>query len=295
LEAACDRAEFAPSTRRAYARWTCRLLGFSGWPAAEELTGTHVHDFLEQVAREEGPAPATMAQARSALRFFFREVLGRKLRLPPLAGDPRPPAPDVLSDADVQGLIAALPPPYDLMARIIYGCGLLARECLRLRVRDLDLVQRRLCVRTGGRVQRRVDLPEELVPYLWHHLAGIQEQYQRDRAVGAGFATPTGRFPATNPADYRTWSHQYLFPSPRLAMQPTWRRMVRHHIHVTTLYKQLRAAARAVGLPRAATAHTLRHSFAARRLAAGETPEEVQARLGLQHPNSMRIYQHLWE
>ena len=49
------------------------------------------------------------------------------------------------------------------MARLIYGCGLCLNECLRLRIKDIDLEKNVLIVRSGkGDKDRRTILPEAL-------------------------------------------------------------------------------------------------------------------------------------
>jgi integrase len=60
---------------------------------------------------------------------------------------------------------------YQLMAKLLYGSGLRLMECLRLRVKDVDLTQRIITVRDGkGEKDRVTMLPESLVePLRAHH------------------------------------------------------------------------------------------------------------------------------
>ncbi len=55
----------------------------------------------------------------------------------------------VLSRQEVRRVLTLMPPPYRLMARMIYGCGLRLQECLELRIKDLDFEQHLLTVRSG--------------------------------------------------------------------------------------------------------------------------------------------------
>lgn len=53
---------------------------------------------------------------------------------------------------------------YQLMAKLLYGSGLRLMECLRLRVKDIDLDQRMIVVRDGkGEKDRVTMLPESLI------------------------------------------------------------------------------------------------------------------------------------
>ncbi|WP_051021917.1 hypothetical protein [Thioflavicoccus mobilis] len=51
----------------------------------------------------------------------------------------RPSVPVVLSRDEVARLLALLTPPFELPAKLLYGCGLRLFESLKLRVQDFDL------------------------------------------------------------------------------------------------------------------------------------------------------------
>jgi len=54
-----------------------------------------------------------------------------------------------LSVSEVQALLAAVGPQYELMVKLLYGSGLRLMELLRLRVKDLDFDTRLIIVRAG--------------------------------------------------------------------------------------------------------------------------------------------------
>ena len=71
--------------------------------------------------------------------------------------------PSVLSRQEVQRLLAALAPEYELPVRLLYGAGLRLMELLRLRVKDVDLERGQIVVRGGkGDKDRTTMLPESL-------------------------------------------------------------------------------------------------------------------------------------
>jgi len=68
------------------------------------------------------------------------------------------------------------------MAMLIYGCGLRLYECLRLRIKDIDLEQGIVIVRSGkGDKDRRTMLPEVLKDDLIKHMAEVRSLYDQDR------------------------------------------------------------------------------------------------------------------
>ena len=68
------------------------------------------------------------------------------------------------------------------MAMLIYGCGLRLQECLNLRIKDVDIEQGILIVRSGkGDKDHRTMLPESLKDSLIRHIAETRSLYDSDR------------------------------------------------------------------------------------------------------------------
>ncbi|MCL0065955.1 tyrosine-type recombinase/integrase [Dehalococcoidia bacterium] len=66
------------------------------------------------------------------------------------------------------------------MAKLIYGCGLRLSEGLRLRIKDIDLEQSIIIVRSGkGDEDRITVMPERLKDELIHHIASVRLLYDR--------------------------------------------------------------------------------------------------------------------
>ena len=124
--------------------------------------------FLDALALERNVSAATHTQALSALRFLYREVLGTEL---PCLNDrvrakkPRR-LPSVLPRAEVSSLLDRIDDPEGVLpARVPYGGGLRLLECLRLRVKDVDVSRQEIRVRDGkGRKDRGTILPKNRVP-----------------------------------------------------------------------------------------------------------------------------------
>ena len=60
----------------------------------------------------------------------------------------------------------------------------------------------------------------------------------------------------------KKWIWQFVFPATRLSTDPRSGKTRRHHIHETSLQKAIRNSARAAGIHKRVTSHTMRHSFA---------------------------------
>jgi integrase len=81
--------------------------------------------------------------------------------------------PVVLTEAEVKRLLAPMHGMKWLMASLLYGTGLRQRECLMLRVKDIEFAYRQILVRDGkGSKDRVVPLPELVIQRLHPDGAG---------------------------------------------------------------------------------------------------------------------------
>jgi integrase len=134
-------------------------------------------------------AAATQNQALAALLFLYKEVLGEPLPwLDDLVHAKRPVRrPTVLTMDEAQRLLVQMRGPKWLMASLLYGAGLRLRECLTLRIKDVDFGYRQILVRDGkGGKDRVTILPGPVVEPLQVHLARVRILHERDLSEGYG-------------------------------------------------------------------------------------------------------------
>jgi len=267
------------------------------WVHPRDLGSKGVTPFLTWLATAHDVSVSTQNQALNALLFLYREVLV----LPMDAGDfvrvHRPPRlPSVLTRHEVNELLGALSGTYQLMAQLLYGTGMRITELLRLRVKDIDFGRGQIVIRAGkGGKDRVTMLPQSLRQPLQNHLAEVRALHNRDLAAGFGRLPLPAGLSRKYPNAGREWAWQWVFPSATLSKDPQTGITARHHTAETSLQRVLKEALARTSIAKAASCHTLRHSFATHLLESGVDIRTVQNLLGHKNVLTTQIYTHVMQ
>ena len=200
----------------------------------------------------------------TGLRFLFRVTL-RRLDLAEEIYHIREPQklPLVMSADEIKRLLAVAS---SLKTRVLlslgYGCGLRAREIVRLKVKHIDSAQKIIRIeQSKGRKDRNVMLSDEML--------GLLRQWWKARP----------RHDAGIPPQER-----WLFPSRKSARKPITTR------HLNRLFHE---AADAAGIRKHVTLHSLRHSFATHLLEHDTHIRKIQVLLGHEKLETTARYLHV--
>ena len=234
-------------TEQAYLYWIRRYIRANHPRHPRAMGGVEVERSLSDLARRDRVAPSTQNQALSALLFLYREVLAQDL--PWMENVVRakraPRLPVVLSRAETLALLRNLSGREALMAGLLYGSGLRLMECLRLRVKDIDLARNGITVREGkGGKDRMTVLPERLRAALQAQLDAVRVLHARDLEAGFGTVSRPHALARKYRNAEREPGWQYVFPATRRAADPIDGREKRHHLDESVLQRAVRAAAR---------------------------------------------------
>lgn len=287
---------YSYSTEKAYTYWTRRFIVFHNKQHPRVLDGRDIEKFLSHLAVDRQVSASTQNQALCALLFLYREVLRIELDYPIDAVRAKRPKkmPTVLSKSEVRQLLDGLSGKYLLMAMLLYGAGLRLMECIRIRVKDVDVDQRQILIRDGkGQKDRVTVFPDAAVHNVRRHLRYIRLQYEDDLSKEFGGVSLPNALAVKYPRAPFEWKWQYVFPSSRISRDPRSGKLKRHHADPSGLRKAIRRAAERSQIEKHVTPHVLRHSFATHLLEDGYDIRTLQELLGHNHVTTTMIYAHV--
>ncbi len=252
---------FSEKTVRAYVGCLREFFKFCGknLPKGFEFFGENValdeaivKEFLADKSTQ-NCAPKTLHVYLSAVKYFYREVLEKRVDLRiKFAKKPRK-LPVVLEHQEVMDIIRTLANiKHRLMVSLAYGAGLRVSEVVNLKIRDLDFAELVVYVRGGKGAKDRVTIfPSGVMGDLGEYIKG-------------------------------RGGDQFVFLSQRGGK-----------LAVRTLQKMFANAVKRAGIRKEASFHSLRHSFATYLVQQNLNLRVIQELLGHQNIRTTQIYTHV--
>jgi integron integrase len=283
-------------TEQSYCSVIKKFICFHNKRHPSEMGADEVAAYLTYLARDRQVSISTQHVALCALLFLNPGVLNQPL--PATLNFVRPHRqrrlPVVFTRAEVQAILAELEQPYVLMAQLLYGAGLRLMECLRLRIKDVDIPKQQITVRQGkGDKDRVTMLPLICVPALQQQLAHSRRLHAQDLAEGYGQVALPDALERKYPNAATSWAWQYVFPAAQRSRDPRSGEFRRHHVLEDNLQRAMRQAIDRTGIIKHGSSHTMRHSFATHLIEDGYDIRTVQELLGHRDIRTTQIYVHV--
>jgi len=286
---------YSSKTLSTYTGWVRQFQTFTKSKQPVSLATHDVKEFLTFLAVKRKVSSSTQNQAFNALLFFFRNVLGKEFGAVDgvVRAKRKPHIPVVLSREEIDAIFPYLSPPYDLVVKLLYGCGLRLFECLNLRVHCFNLDALVLTVHDGkGQKDRTVPLPETIIPDLRKQLQFVKDLHHRDlaRNYNGVFLMDSVEKKYRNAAKDFIW--QWFFPAKQMTYVEATGEHRRYHLHETHVQRAIKQAVSQAAVPKRASAHTFRHSFASHLLQRNYDIRTIQELLGHSDVRTTMIYTH---
>lgn len=286
---------YAFATEQSYVGWLSRFVTFIGQADPDGADEVDVKEFLSDLAVNGNVATSTQRQAMSALLFYFQKVLGRELSFLDISvAEKNRKLPVVLSEAEIGQLARCFEGRDLLLFGLMYGAGLRHKEARRLRIKDICFDQQQITIRDGkGEKDRLTMLPSRSVGLLRAQIERVRKLHQRDLDEGLGDVHLPFALERKYPNANREFRWQYIFPSRQRSKDPRSGSVRRHYLSDSVFCGLFKVALKECGIEKAATPHSLRHSFATHLLQRGADIRTVQELLGHKDVATTMIYTHV--
>jgi integron integrase len=287
---------YSIKTVEAYIKWIKEFIIFNDKKHPRDLKKESIESFLSYLAVKRNVAPSTQSQALAALLYLYKNVLGEKFGwMEDVIRSKRGKRlPVVFTKDEAKGVIENMGGVPRLVASILYGSGLRLSECLRLRVLDIDFDLNTITVRRGkGNKDRTTVLPRSIKKRLSIQMEYVKDVHYNDLKKGYGETILPHSLAIKYPNAAKEFKWQYVFPSDSRIRERNTGKIIRSHLHESSIQKAVKRAISLARINKKASPHTFRHSFATHLLSDGYDIRTIQELLGHQSVRTTMIYTHV--
>lgn len=285
---------YSERTRDHYTKWIESFL--RRYDCRKKLGQKEINEFLSFLAVKKNVSASTQNQALAALLFYFRFVEGCNPQEfeSVIHAKSHPRIPVVFSRSEVMKVINNMEGSKQLAAQLLYGTGMRLNEVLCLRILDIDFERNEIIIRRGkGNKDRRVMLPQSLIPGIKAQIKKVKCIHEKDLADGWGEVVLPYAMANKFPSAGKEFKWQWLFPQRNRWINKSTGKQGRYHLDNSLLQHAVKNAIIAAGINKNASCHTFRHSFATHLLESGYDIRTVQELLGHNSVQTTMIYTHV--
>jgi integrase len=173
---------YAYRTEQSYCQWILRYIRFFGSQThPKDLSAQDIEYFLSDLVVKQSVSASTQHQAFNALIFLYNKVLDISLdgEIQAIRSKRSPKLPTVLSREETIRFFSQINGTHALMAKLLYGSGLRLMECVRLRVKDIDIDRERLHIWGKGDKWRSTILAKPVIGLLEAQIERVRQLHRK--------------------------------------------------------------------------------------------------------------------
>jgi len=287
---------YSKKTEEAYIKWIREFIIFNNKRHPNELDKTHIEKFLTSRAVNRKVSSSTQGQALCAIVYLYKNILKKNIGWleEVTRASKKPKLPVVFTKEEAKAVIKNTSGDIKLISSLLYGGGLRLGEALSLRIKNIDFGYKSITIRQSkGEKDRTTLLPESIIPELKIKLEQVKKLHDNDLKSGNGRAILPNALSVKFPNAAKEFGWQYVFPADKFIKDKESGKILRWHIHESTVQRSIKSAIKSAGITKQAGSHAFRHSFATHLLENGYDIRTVQELMGHKSVKTTMVYTHV--